>query len=142
MYRLAPLPALALAFMIAGCAWSPRVVPAGPQTYTVTAEEGLKWNTATVPARELVFDAANEYCTKRKLVMVPVSLDVRPGEIGVRLASADLVFRALPPGDPQIARSQMIVRHYDPLVVRESVVKFPGEPADRAKPAANSAHSD
>jgi hypothetical protein len=134
MHRFVPFPALALAFLIAGCAWGPRVVSAGPQTYTITAEEGLKWNAAVIPPRELVFHAANKYCTKRKLVMVPISLDVRPGEMGVRLATADLVFRALPPGDPQIARSQMIVRYYDPMVVRESVIKFgSGSGADRGR---------
>jgi len=139
MHRVAPLSALALALIFAGCAWGPRVVSAGPQTYSVTAEEGLKWNTAVIPPREIVFDAANKYCARQKLVMVPVTLDVRPGELGLRLASADLVFRALAPGDPQIARSQMIVRHYDPMVVRESVVKFePGNtrPPERPKTAA------
>ena len=95
--------------------------------YSVTAEERLNWNTSTTPAREIAFETANKYCAKRKLVMVPVSLDVRPGEIGVRAATADLVFRALKPGDPAIKRSEAVFRHYDPMVVRESVVKYGSE---------------
>jgi hypothetical protein len=124
------LSALIVALFFGGCASGPRVTPAGPGSYSVTSEDGLRWNTATIPAREIAFQAANRYCAKRKLVMVPVTLDLRPGEIGVRPATADLVFRALPPGDPQIARSQAIFRHYDPLVVRESVVNYGSEPRD------------
>ena len=133
MHRFSPWLALALVFTLSGCAsWGPQVQSAGPKTYTVTAEDQLKWNATTVPAREVAFDVANQYCARRKLVMVPVSLDVRPGEIGVRAGTADLVFRALPPGDPAIARSQAIFRHYDPMVVRESVVKFDADGSERS----------
>src|SRR4051794_29765949 len=98
MRRATPLPLLALALLLAGCAtWSPQVQSAGPQTYTVSAEDRLNWNTATTPAREVAFDVANKYCARRKLVMVPVSLDVRPGETGTRVGTADLVFRAMQP---------------------------------------------
>lgn len=125
MHRLPLLLSLTLTLLSSGCAnWGPQVQAAGPGTLTVTAEDQLKWNAATVPAREVVFGVANEYCAKRGLVMVPVSLDVRPGEIGVRAGSADLVFRAMKPGDPAIAHSQAVFRQYDPMVVRESVVKF------------------
>ncbi len=119
-----PLCACASILLLAGCATGPRVVASGPSTYSISAEDGLRWNTTTRPAREIAFETANRYCIKRKLVMVPVSLDVHPGEIGVRTATADLVFRALPPGDPRIERSQAVFRYYDPMVVRESFVKF------------------
>ena len=137
MHRFAPLLALALAFIFTGCAtWGPQVQSAGPQLYSVTAEDRLNWNTTTTPAREVAFEIANQYCIKRKLVMVPVSLDVRPGEIGVREATADLVFRALRPGDPAIARSQAVFRHYDPMVVRESVVKYGSDDSSSDQPKA------
>jgi len=132
MQRLAPLFLFALASTLAGCAtWGPQVQSAGPQTYTVTAEDRLNWTTVITPAREEAFSIANRYCEKHHLVMVPVSLDVRPGETGVRPGTADLVFRALPPGDPRIAHSQAVFRHYDPMVVRESVVKFDSDGAER-----------
>ena len=124
MHRSPLLCAVAVVLAFSGCASGPRVAPAGPQTHTVSAEDGLNWDTRTIPARERVFLAANRFCAKRKLVMVPVSLDVRPGEPGVRPATADLVFRALQPGDPAIGRSKAMFRHYDPMVVRESVVHF------------------
>lgn len=134
MHRPLPLLLLLVTLLVSGCAnWGPQVQTAGPGTLTVTAEDQLKWNAATVPAREVVFGVANDYCAKRGLVMVPVSLDVRPGEIGLRAGSADLVFRALKPGDPAIARSQAIFRQYDPMVVRESVVKFNPDGSPRAQ---------
>jgi hypothetical protein len=133
MLRLLPLFSLLSTIVLAGCAnWGPQVQSAGPGTLTVTAEDQLKWNAATVPAREVVFGVANDYCAKRKLVMVPVSLDVRPGEIGLKAGSADLVFRALQPGDPAIARSQAVFRQYDPMVVRESIVRFNGDGSPRS----------
>lgn len=132
MHRFAPLSVLCLGLLISGCATGPQVVSAGPQTYTISTEDTLKWNATTVSARELAFTEANAYCAKRKLVMVPVSLDVRPGEIGVRTGSADLVFRAMRPGDPEIGRSQAVFRHYDPMVIRESIVKFNPDGTERS----------
>ena len=129
--RLSPGFALALTLGFAGCAWGPQVQSAGPQTYTVSTEDQLNWNTATTPAREVAFREANRFCARRKLVMVPTSLDVRPGEIGVRAGSADLVFRALHPGDPAIAHAQAVFRHYEPMVVRESVVQFGEDGTER-----------
>jgi hypothetical protein len=140
MHRLAPAAGFALSLLLVGCAMGPRVVPAGPQTYTVSSDGGLNLTTATSPAREAVFRAANRFCIKRKLVMVPVSLDEHPGQFGERLPSADLIFRALPPGDPQIARAQAIFRHYDPMVVRESVIKFTADPADQPRRTTGTPH--
>ena len=141
MPPLARLTALVLCLLPVGCALGPRVVAAGPQTYLVSSEGELSFSTATEPAREAVFRAANRFCTKRKLVMVPVSLDVHPGDLDGRLTSADLVFRALRPGDPQIAGSQAVFRHYDPMVVRESVVKYTPDPAYRpSKPKSTPRH--
>lgn len=89
----------ASALFFAGCA--AEVVPAGPDTYTVAAS-GAGFSSAGV--RASVYKTANEFCAKRGLVMVPVSFDVKDGELGRRPPSAELVFRALRPGDPEIKR--------------------------------------
>jgi hypothetical protein len=78
-----------------------QVIPAGPDTYSVSSS-GAGFSTAGVRAR--VYNAANEYCNKRGLVMVPISIDVRGGVLGERPPTADLVFRGLKPGDPEIER--------------------------------------
>jgi len=64
----------------------------------------LGWTPSSAPIRADVYKAANDYCIKRGLVMVPVSVDERPGKIGHHTASVELVFRALHPGDPDIKR--------------------------------------
>jgi hypothetical protein len=92
--------ALLIAFAISGCV-SSDVISAGPDTYMVTAS-GAGFSTAGV--REKVYAKANAYCASRGLVMVPVSFKARPGQLGRNPPSADLVFRALKPGDPAIER--------------------------------------
>ena len=57
--------------------------------------------------RERVYEKANSYCAKRALVMVPVSFDAREGVYGQTAPSANLVFRALHPGDPEIKRPNL-----------------------------------
>src|SRR5580693_5751517 len=91
---------LAALAVTSGCTTS-NIVPAGPDTYTVSAS-GAGFSDAKV--RENVLQKANEFCAARGLVMVPVSLVSRPGEAGRNPPSADLVFRALKPGDPDIKR--------------------------------------
>lgn len=91
--------ALILVSFFAGCA--AQVIPAGPDTFTVSSS-GAGFSTAGVRAR--TYRAANDYCTRRGLVMVPVSFDAQGGVLGQRAPTADLVFRALRPGDPEIKR--------------------------------------
>jgi hypothetical protein len=89
--------------VVAGCFFmSPEVIPTGPDTYTITSGTSIGFSSAGVRAE--VYRAANEFCAKRGLVMVPVSIDAREGELGRHPPSATLVFRALKPGDPEIKR--------------------------------------
>jgi len=94
---------LAALFLLGGCV-SSDVISTGPDTYMVTAS-GAGFGTAGV--REKVYKKANEYCSERGLVMVPVSFNARPGELGRSAPNADLVFRALKPGDPAIGRPNL-----------------------------------
>ncbi len=52
----------------------------------------------------MIYKEASEWCEKRGLVMVPVATDSQesyPGHMG----QAQLTFRALKPGDPDIQRA-------------------------------------
>ncbi len=89
--------------LLGGCV-SSDVIPAGPDTYMVSAS-GAGFATAGV--REKVYKKANDFCAARGLVMVPFSFKARPGELGRHPPSADLVFRALKPGDPAIGRPEL-----------------------------------
>lgn len=66
---------------------------------------GVGFSTAGV--RERTYFTAQKFCTERGLVFVPVSFDAQNGVLGQRAPTADLVFRALPPGDPEIKRPNL-----------------------------------
>jgi hypothetical protein len=77
------------------------VVSVGPDTYSASSSGA---GFSDVGQREKVYGAANDFCAKRGLVMVPVSMDAKNGIVFTRPPSASLVFRALKPGDPEIKR--------------------------------------
>ena len=89
------------AFLIGGCA-SPGVIPAGPDTFTVSSGTSFGWSSAN--ARAEAYALANKFCEERGLVMVPLSMDSIEGVTGRNTPNATLVFRALKPGDPDIKR--------------------------------------
>lgn len=86
--------------ILAAC--STGVVPAGPDTYMVahsisafsTVGRGMASN----------YREASQWCAARGLVMVPVTTDQREPRAGQGMGTADLYFRALKPGDPEIKR--------------------------------------
>ena len=95
------LPLLAISAFVSGCAT--KVVPAGPDTYSVSASGGI-YTQSSAGSRAKAFKAANDFCVQRGLVMVPVTVQERPYELGRHTANINLIFRALRPGDPEIKR--------------------------------------
>jgi hypothetical protein len=91
------------------------VISTGPDTYMVSAS-GAGFATAGV--REKVYKKANDFCAKKGLVMVPVSFNARPGVLAVHPPSADLIFRALKPGDPAIARPDLVESNRSSVVTQ------------------------
>lgn len=77
------------------------VIPAGPDTYMISAG-GVGFSSAGVRAK--TYKKAKEFCDQKGLVFVPLSLDAQEGVYGERPPSANLTFRALKPGDPEIKR--------------------------------------
>lgn len=80
------------------------VIPCGLDTFMVSSS-GAGFGTGGV--RENCFEKANKYCAQRGLVMMPVSFDARGGELGSHPPTAELTFRALRPGDPEIKRPNL-----------------------------------
>lgn len=86
--------------ILSGCAAS--VVPAGPDTYMIsTTEIGL---TQGGRVKAEAYRKADEWCRARGLVMVPIAVDQHSAEPFGRYGGAELTFRALKPGDPEIKR--------------------------------------
>jgi len=92
--------AILLGIFCAGCSTS-NVLQTGADSFTVSSHslgvspEGVKRN---------VYQSANEFCESRNQVMVETSVDVIAGSPGRNAPSADLRFRCLPAGSPEIYR--------------------------------------
>ena len=91
---------VAAAMALSGCTTG-SVVKSGPNTYSVTST-GAGFSTDGV--RSNVYQKAEEYCSKQNLVMIEVSIDTQAGAYGRHPPNADLKFRCLEDGDPEIAR--------------------------------------
>ncbi len=91
---------IAACSVLAGCSTG-NVVKAGPDTYSVTSS-GTGFSTDGVRAK--VYKRADNYCTKQGLVMVEKSISTQAGAFGQHPPNADLQFRCLKAGDPEIAR--------------------------------------
>ena len=89
--------------LCAGCASS--VVSAGPDTYYISVGPLAIWQSAA-KAKAECYNKANNFCNKRKLVMVPIASSAQEPVVG-RPGSAELTFRALKPGDPEIKRTNI-----------------------------------
>ena len=87
---------IALGLTLAGC--TTHIAPAGPQTYMVSTTMMGVTPAATVKAR--AYTAADAWCRKRGLVMVPVSVEAHDMQPFGQPAHAELYFKALPPGSP------------------------------------------
>ena len=92
-----------LALLVAGC--STGVVPAGPDTYMVS--RSVSGFSTAGAAKAAAYREASEWCAKRGLVMVPISSDAQNPVTGQRMGHAELTFRALKPGDPEIHRANV-----------------------------------
>ncbi len=86
---------------ITGCASN--IVAAGPDTYFVSYGP-LPITMSAAKAKAHCYQLASEWCKARGLVMVPVSSNEQNAIPG-RAGSAELTFRALKPGDPDIKRA-------------------------------------
>ncbi len=71
----------------------------------MVSSSGVGFSTGGV--RASTYQKAKKFCDDRGLVFVPVSFDAQGGVYGRRPPTADLVFRALKPGDPEIKRPNL-----------------------------------
>lgn len=58
-------------------------------------------------AKAAAYREANKWCAARGLIMVPVSIDEQNPVTGQHMGHAELTFRALKPGDPEIRRGNV-----------------------------------
>ena len=97
------LMALSTAVFLSAC--SSGIVPAGPDTYMVSRSVSGFGSSAHAKAK--LYKEASAWCNKNGFVMVPIASDEMSPEVGKRMGSAELTFRALRPGDPEIKRTNI-----------------------------------
>ena len=99
-YIIGPI-AFGACIFITGCVSN--VQSAGPDTYFVSCGPLPIWMSAA-KAKADCYQQASAWCAARGLVMVPIASDEQDPIAGRKPGSAELTFRALKPGDPDIKR--------------------------------------
>ena len=74
----------------------------GRDTYMISGSTPGMVSSATVRARLL--READKWCRQNGLVMIPVSYGGQDAVVGQHTANAEVIFRAVPPSDPDNAR--------------------------------------
>ena len=81
-----------LVILCGGCA-SPNIVPAGKDTFMVNGGGWPRMNGFAVESE--CYQAANQFCAKRGLIMIPLSTTTKDGQVFAHNASCKLVFKAV-----------------------------------------------
>ena len=88
-----------LFLFLVSCTTISEIVPVGKDTYMLTASD--KWSGAELKAE--LFKMANVYCLNQNKELMPVRSSSTPNTVQSR-ASAEVVFRCLLAGDPELKR--------------------------------------
>jgi hypothetical protein len=104
--RYSPFGAIGVVLTLTACAASTGILPAGPDTYTVT-ERLAPVRGGGTEAQRVAMTEANVFCERQGRQFLPLSMNdagslTNPyGPTGYTVT-----FRCLPPGDPELARPQ------------------------------------
>jgi hypothetical protein len=95
--------ALVICLGLSGC--STGVVAAGPDTYMIS--KSIPFFSTVGSAKASIYRDASKWCAERGLIMVPVASDATQPVAGQHMGSAELTFRGLRPGDPEVRRTNI-----------------------------------
>ena len=95
--------ALILSLGLAGCAGvTDVVVPMGQDTFMIACHGTMGWSSAGAQKAK-AFQQADEYCKKLGKQLQVINTTETPSGFG-KIASAEVQFRCLMPGDPELGR--------------------------------------
>ena len=94
-----------LACLLADCAVSTGILPAGPDTYTVT-ERFAPFRGGGTEAQRVAMTQSNNFCEQQGRKFLPLSMGEAGGETHGRRTGYSVTLRCLPPGDPELTRPQ------------------------------------
>ncbi len=92
-----------LSFILMGCASISEIVPAGKDTYMITASD-LSTGAAGSTLKAKLYKEASIYCAKQNKVLFPVSDSSVDYRVFRGTANAELTFRCLNDDDPELSR--------------------------------------
>jgi hypothetical protein len=98
--------AAAVAGALTGCAMSTGILPAGPDTYTVS-EHFAPIRGGSTTAQQTALTEANAFCAGQGRQFLPVDMLTPFSANPYGTTNYSVTFRCLLPGDPELARSHL-----------------------------------
>jgi len=95
-----------MAILLSACAMSSGILPAGPDTYTVT-ERFAAIRGGSTEAQRVALTEADAYCKQQGRVFVPAMMDELPGITTPAATGYTVTFRCLARDDPAVAKFQL-----------------------------------
>jgi len=94
-----------LPIVVSGCAASTGVLPAGPDTYTIT-EKFAPARGGSLEAKRVALTKANDFCTEKGRVFVPSIMREAGPTPQYGNTEYMVTFQCLPPNTPNVARNR------------------------------------
>jgi len=95
---------MAISIFVGGCT-NPGLVPMGRDTYMLSRPGGF-FTVADGEVKSELYREANEYCRRENRYLMPLSSSSRDAAVA-QYASAEIQFRCLAEGDPELRRPDM-----------------------------------
>jgi hypothetical protein len=103
--RVFPVMTAVLPIVVGACANSTGVLPAGPDTYTIT-EKFAPVRGGSTEAKRVALTKANDFCTEKGRVFVPSIMRESGDETQYGRTGYLVTFRCLPPNAPGVAQGR------------------------------------
>jgi hypothetical protein len=95
-----------VAAILSGCAASTGILPAGPDTYTVT-ERFAPIRGGSTTAQQTALTEANAFCAERGREFLPLDMLTPASANPYGPTGYSVTFRCLLPGDPELDKSHL-----------------------------------
>lgn len=95
-----------LPIVVGGCAATTGVLPAGPDTYTIT-EKFSPFRGGSTEAKRAALTKANDFCVEKGRVFVPSIMREAGYKPDYGNTGYMVTFRCLPSNDPNVARNRV-----------------------------------
>jgi hypothetical protein len=113
----------------------PTPVSMGDNTFSITCEAPNAFHRDLDKLKDEATDAASKYCADQGKQMKLISLTGKVPVFGMGYAKAKIVFKALSPGDPELAANGSVAASAAPAMYAAAPTVYAAAPAAYAAPA-------